>query len=337
VPDFIQEKPKPFAMMSHKLTRRSVLSNLFLVYIAPKKLKKTLFMPRAPTLIQHVRQILGRAVRETGQALDRLALRTAAAATTKHDYHDDPCLFEDHLSRHRQQMPLLWSGKPVVHPDVAYLAPCSTLIGSVFVGPGSSIWYGAVLRADECLNAEAFRLDHTNSKDLVTDENLHEKEPWRLSTKDHDHHHGGAIFIGANSNVQDGCILTSRVGHTLIGKGVTIGHLAQIHSATVDDYCLIGMGSIIREGAHIETESFVAAGAVVGPGQVVRSGELWVGNPARKLKDLSEKERQRLHYQSSEYVAVATGQHGVMELGGNVVDMNTADHEQEEATNTISS
>ena len=225
-------------------------------------------------------------------------------------------------------MPLLWSGKPVVHPNVAYLAPCATLIGSVYVGPGSSVWYGAVLRADECLNAEAFHENEAASKDLLDPDQIQMREPWRLNSKDQDHHHGGAIFIGEDSNVQDGCILTSRVGHTVIGKGVTIGHLAQIHSATVDDYCLIGMGSIIGEGALVETESFVAAGAVIGPGQVIRSGELWVGNPARKLKDLSEKERQRLHYQSSEYVTVATAQHGVMSLGGNVAEDTYTPKEQ---------
>jgi carbonic anhydrase/acetyltransferase-like protein (isoleucine patch superfamily) len=286
-------------------------------------------MPGAPTLVQHVRQFLGRALRETGQAVDRLGLRTAMLASTPYRYHDSPMLFQDYLSRHRQYMPLLWSGRPVIHPQVAYIAPCATLIGSVTVGAGSSIWYGAVLRADECLNADAFKSEDedntaaTASSVAIADESTTlMPEPWTLSD-DRIHqrtdHHGGAIFIGNNTNVQDGCILTSRTQHTVIGDGVTIGHLAQIHSATIEDYCLIGMGSIIGEGARIETESLIAAGAVVKPGQVIPSGELWLGNPARKLKQLSAKERQRLHYQSSEYVAVATGQQGVMELGGNAV------------------
>lgn len=218
----------------------------------------------------------------------------------------------------------------MVHPEVAYVAPCATLVGSVTVGSGSSIWYGAVLRADECLNAESY--SKTDEELLLTENNnsnstdgdyssAKKNVAWRLTDarlSDRIDHHGGAIFIGNDTNVQDNCIITSRQQHTIIGNGVTIGHLAQIHSATVEDFCLIGMGSIIQEGAKIETESFVAAGAVVGPGQVVKSGELWVGNPARKLKDLSDKERTRLHYQSSEYVTVATGQQGVMDLGGNV-------------------
>lgn len=263
-----------------------------------------------PTLWQSFRQLVGRAFRESGQALDRLAIKTASLAVTKHDYYDDPVIYEDFLSRHRHQMPLLWSGKPVVDPDAAYIAPCSTLIGSVRVGPGSSIWYGAVLRADQCQNAEAFR-----------DEN---PEPFEISTdslRDRKSLRGGGIFIGKNTNVQDGCIITAREGHTQIGDGVTIGHLAQIHSATVKDFCLIGMGSVISEGAVIESESFVAAGAVVPPGHVVGTGELWVGNPARKVRDLTDEQRQKLHYQSSEYVNVAATQKEVMQLGGNAASV----------------
>lgn len=275
-----------------------------------------------PSVLQRFRQIVGRAFRETGQALDRLGVKTASLAVTPHDYYDDPVVYEDHLSRHRHQFPLLWSGKPMISADVAYLAPCSTLIGSVHIGPGASVWYGAVLRADECANAESF------------DSDTGEFELDERRFRDRTHHHGGAIFVGANSNIQDGCILTARSNHCRIGNGVTVGHLAQIHSATVEDYCLIGMGSIIQEGARIETEAFVAAGAVIGKGQVVKSGELWVGNPGRKIRDLSAAEREKLHYQSSEYVLVATNQRGVMELGGNLseAELLAAADEDEQAS-----
>ena len=83
---------------------------------------------------------------------------------------------------------------------------------------------------------------------------------------------------------------------------------------------MIGMGSILQEGSRVESESFVAAGAVVQPGVVIPSGELWAGNPARKLRNLSETERAKLHYQSSEYVQVAMGHRDVMELGGNLFE-----------------
>ena len=336
----------------------------------------------APSLFQRFRQTLGRAWRETGQALDRTALRLASIATTKYDFGDEPTICQDFLSRHRQKFPLLAAGRPVVHPEVAYVAPCATLIGSVLVGKGASIWYGAVLRADLTANAESFNktdeelltatsdpvlmkksaeingeheeeesgLYEAISRELVPDGDRGESSfeptegPFPLPDPERTPYAGGGIVIGENTNIQDGCILSSRKAHCRIGQGVTVGHLAQIHSATVGDFSLIGMGSIIQEGAIIESESFVAAGAVVGPGVVVKAGgtfmaaspiehgtrarllsfspcvflfpELWVGNPARKLRDLSENERAKLHFQSSEYVQVALGHHDVMQLGG---------------------
>jgi carbonic anhydrase/acetyltransferase-like protein (isoleucine patch superfamily) len=255
-----------------------------------------------PSVWLRFRQTLGRALRETGQALDRIGVHTVMLATTVNDYYDDPVIYQDHLSRHRQLMPLLWSGRPLVDSAVAYVAPCATLIGSVRVRAGASVWYSAILRADEVVNAL-----NDDSPELDRDR-----------FDDRRHHHGGTIVIGKDTNVQDGAIVTARVGHCRIGRGVTIGHLAQIHSATVGDYSLVGMGSVVQEGAVIESEAFVAAGAVIGPDQVVKSGELWVGNPARKLRDLSHDERRRLYKQSSDYVQVASGQRDVMLLGGNL-------------------
>mmetsp|Transcript_4858 Transcript_4858/g.9620 ORF Transcript_4858/g.9620 Transcript_4858/m.9620 type:complete len:165 (-) Transcript_4858:707-1201(-) len=87
---------------------------------------------------------------------------------------------------------------------------------------------------------------------------------------------------------------------TLIESDVTIGHRAQIHSATVCSNALIGMGAVVMQSAVIESNSYVAAGAVVESGTVVKGGELWVGNPARKLRDLTEKGIERLTYQANE-------------------------------------
>jgi carbonic anhydrase/acetyltransferase-like protein (isoleucine patch superfamily) len=78
------------------------------------------------------------------------------------------------------------------------------------------------------------------------------------------------------------------------------------------------MGAILCPGSHVERFSFVAAGAVVKDNTTVKSGELWVGNPARKIRDLSDKERQKLIYQADEYVKLSKTQMDVMELGGNV-------------------
>ena len=242
-----------------------------------------------PTILQTFRQTLGRALRETGQALDRLGIKGEALAVAQRAIGDEPVIYEDNLSRHRHQFPLLKRGRPKISKDVAFLAPCSTLVGSVHVGAGSSIWYKAILRADNCENAESFNTEKVEEWDLSSD---------RFS-RQHTISVGGGIFIGENTNIQDGCIVDSNKDHTNIGNGVTVGHLASIHSATVEDHSLIGMGALLQEGVVVKEESLVAAGANVSANTTVESGELWAGNPARKLRDLTPEERQRLHYQAS--------------------------------------
>mmetsp|Transcript_133524 Transcript_133524/g.198521 ORF Transcript_133524/g.198521 Transcript_133524/m.198521 type:complete len:299 (+) Transcript_133524:213-1109(+) len=266
-----------------------------------------------PSLLQRFRQVVGRALRETGQALDRVGINGESLAASKRAIGDDPMLFQDHLSRHRHRMPLLRRGRPVISKDVAFLAPCSTLIGSVHIGAGSSVFYKSILRADNCDNAESFK---------KTDDEIMLDRDWELDDERHTRQHtsaiGGGIFIGENTNIQDGCIIDSAKNHTKIGNGVTVGHLASIHSATVHDHCLIGMGSLLQEGVVVKEESFIAAGANVPANTVVEAGELWVGNPARKIRDLTAEERQKLHYQANEYVGVAGMHHGIMQLGGNL-------------------
>lgn len=189
-----------------------------------------------PTIVQRFRQTLGRALRETGQALDRLGIKGRELAVSRQAIGDEPVIYEDHLSRHRHQMPLLKRGRPVVSKDVAFLAPCSTLIGSVHIGAGSSIFYKSILRADNCENAESFNADDGEKS-----------EPWELDpereTRQYTQAIGGGIFIGENTNIQDGCIIDAVSRHTKIGNGVTVGHLASIHSATVHDNSLIGKSS----------------------------------------------------------------------------------------------
>ena len=222
-------------------------------------------------------------------------------------------------------MPLLKRGTPQVSPDVAYIAPCASLIGSVRIGEGSSVFYGSVLRADAC-NMGSDR----SEGEFEYWRNLSQKQRKAEDADDSDEAGGGGIFIGKNTNVQDGCIITSKVDHTSIGDGVTIGHCAQIHSATVEDGSLIGMGSILNPGSKVESLAFVAAGAVVGRDQVVKSGELWVGNPARKIRDLSEEEKGRLAYQAESYVETATSQNHAMELGKENVQIESGEKNKDQ-------
>ena len=150
-----------------------------------------------------------------------------------------------------------------------YIDPACTVIGEVELGDDVSVWPGTVIRGD---------VNH--------------------------------IRIGARTNVQDGTVI--HVSHdspynkggypTLVGEGVTIGHGCIIHACSIGDYCLIGMGACILDGAVIEANAFIAAGAVIGPGKRVRSGELWAGNPARLMRQLSEKDIEGLRYSADHYV-----------------------------------
>ena len=150
-----------------------------------------------------------------------------------------------------------------------YVDPAATVIGDVELGDDASIWPGAVARGDV--------------------------------------HH---IRIGARSNLQDGAII--HVTHdgpytpggfpTIIGDDVTIGHGAVIHACTIEDYCLIGMHATVLDGAVVKKHGFVGAGTVIPPGKVVGEGELWVGNPARKVRVLSDAQIEQLHYSADHYV-----------------------------------
>ena len=151
-----------------------------------------------------------------------------------------------------------------------FIDPDCTVIGDVIIGDDSSIWPGTVIRGDV-----------------------------------------NFIRIGARSNIQDGSIIHvshdwqvgNQIGYaTIIGDDVTIGHGAIIHACTIEDACLIGMGAIILDGAVVKKHGFVGAGAVIPPGKTVGSGELWLGNPAKCVRQLSEKEIEQLYYSAAHYV-----------------------------------
>ena len=151
----------------------------------------------------------------------------------------------------------------------AYVDQQSTVIGNVTIGKDSAIWPQVVVRGD------------INS-----------------------------IKIGDRTNIQDGSILHVThasdfcpSGYALsIGNDVTVGHSAVIHACTIKDTVLIGMGSIILDGAVINSNCMLAAGALVGPGKELESGFLYVGSPAKKLRELSDRELDFLLYSAKGYV-----------------------------------
>jgi carbonic anhydrase/acetyltransferase-like protein (isoleucine patch superfamily) len=112
------------------------------------------------------------------------------------------------------------------------------------------------------------------------------------------------IHLGAESNLQDNCVLHTDEGHPVrIGKQVSIGHSAVVHGALVEDRCLIGMGAVVLNGAVIGEGSMVAAGAVVLEGTQVPPGSLVAGVPAKVRRPLTDDEKQHIIQNAANYVA----------------------------------
>lgn len=147
-----------------------------------------------------------------------------------------------------------------------YLAPNATVIGDVVIGDESSIWFGAVVRGDVF-----------------------------------------PIRIGARTNIQDNAVVhvTNGKWSATIGDEVTVGHLAMIHGCSIGNRCLVGMGSIILDGAIIEDECVIAAGALVPPKMRVTARSLIVGSPARRTRTLTDADLENIRAGSASYVQYA--------------------------------
>ncbi|GLP97705.1 gamma carbonic anhydrase family protein [Paraferrimonas sedimenticola] len=118
------------------------------------------------------------------------------------------------------------------------------------------------------------------------------------------------IRIGDRTNIQDGSVLhVSREssinpdGYPLdIGADVTVGHKAMLHGCRIGDRVLVGMGAIVLDGVIVEDEVIIGAGTLVPPGKRLESGYLYVGSPAKQIRELSEKERGFLKDTAAKYV-----------------------------------
>jgi carbonic anhydrase/acetyltransferase-like protein (isoleucine patch superfamily) len=148
----------------------------------------------------------------------------------------------------------------------AFIAPGAVVLGDVTLGPRASVWYTAVLRGDTA-----------------------------------------PIVVGEASNVQDGTVIHVDAGvPATVGARVGIGHRVVLHGCTIEDECLIGMGSVLLNGAHIGTGSVVAAGAVVPEGLRVPPGSVLVGVPARITRAVDDRLRERIRATWEHYVTQAT-------------------------------
>lgn len=130
---------------------------------------------------------------------------------------------------------------------------------------------------------------------------------WPMVTVRGDVH---SIRIGERTNIQDSAVLHvtqdnrfTPNGHGLvIGNNVTVGHKVILHGCTVEDFALVGMGSIVLDGAVIKTRAMLAAGSLVSPGKVLESGYLWLGRPAKQVRLLTTAELDYLEYSAQHYV-----------------------------------
>lgn len=129
-----------------------------------------------------------------------------------------------------------------------------------------------------------------------------------------------AIHIGKRSNIQDGTII--HVTHsgkynpdgyqTRIGDDVTVGHRCILHGCTIGNHCLIGMGACLMDGVRVESDVIIGAGSLVTPGKILTSGYLWLGTPARRLRPLTDEEREFLTYSAHYYTQLKNKHHTSM-------------------------
>lgn len=153
--------------------------------------------------------------------------------------------------------------------ESVYIDESAVVIGDVTLGEDVSVWPCAVIRGD-----------------------MH------------------SIKIGARTSVQDGAVL--HITHASeynpngwplhIGEDVTIGHNACLHGCTIGNRVLVGIGATILDGARIEDEVVIAAGTLVPPGKLLESGYLYIGQPCRKARELTEKEISFFKYSAQNYV-----------------------------------
>jgi carbonic anhydrase/acetyltransferase-like protein (isoleucine patch superfamily) len=147
------------------------------------------------------------------------------------------------------------NGISPVWGESCFIAPNATITGDVVLGNHCSVWFNAVIRGD-----------------------VH------------------SIRIGDETNVQDGAIIhcTYQKAFTQIGSRVSIGHQAMLHGCTVEDETLIGMGAIVLDHAKIGKGCIVGAGSLVLENMELESGFLYAGSPVRKIKPVTEIQREMI-------------------------------------------
>jgi carbonic anhydrase/acetyltransferase-like protein (isoleucine patch superfamily) len=154
----------------------------------------------------------------------------------------------------------------------AWISEDAWVAGRVFLASHSSVWPKAVIRGDV-----------------------------------------GDIVIGQYTNIQDGAVLHATHASEMTGAGskcvvgdfVTVGHNAVLHGCTIENECLVGMGSIILDGALIKKHVLIGANSLVPSGKVLESGYLYVGSPVKQTRPLTDKEKSFFKYSAEHYYNLA--------------------------------
>jgi len=154
---------------------------------------------------------------------------------------------------------------PLIGADV-FVAPTAHVIGDVELAEGASVWHGAVVRGDV----------------------------WR-------------IRIGEYTNIQDLCVCHVTTGGPplIVGARVTVGHRAILHSCTIEDGCLIGMGAVVLDGVKVGKGSIVAAGSVLLQGFEVPPYSLVAGVPGAVKRTLDRAAAEELGAHAQRYHLLA--------------------------------
>lgn len=154
-------------------------------------------------------------------------------------------------------------GKNPAWGNNCFIAENATIVGDVILGDNCSVWFNTVVRGDV-----------------------------------------NAIRIGNSTNIQDGVVIhcTYQKAATQIGNNVSIGHNALVHGCTLHDHVLVGMGAIVMDHAVVEEYCIIAAGSIVLENTRCETGYLYAGTPAKKIKPISDAQRELLNRLPDNYI-----------------------------------
>ena len=159
-------------------------------------------------------------------------------------------------------MKYMFEDRKVVCKGDHWIAPDAIVIGSVVLGNDASIWFGCVVRGDD---------------DVIT--------------------------IGENSQLQDGCVVHVDPGFPVtLGKGVSVGHMAMLHGCSIGDGSLIGIKSVILNGAKVGRNCLIGANTLIGEHKEIPDGSLVLGSPGKVVRSLAEEEIRNINAYADHYV-----------------------------------